>query len=176
MRVVCAPRLRALPPQGASQSSSPTRSLPPACGSQGRGGGEEAEGGREPGVGGWGRGAKKRRAGLRRRGTPAALTVWPACPCAGREPTDGAGRRPCPAGCASGGGRSSVARGRRTGGRRQLPPSLLPGAWGPRGVGCGPEPPPPPQQQPRGPARARPAVGEDSADPQPRAGPPLPAA
>lgn len=168
MRVVCAPRLRALPPQGASQSSSPTRSLPPACGSQwGRG----AEGG--TGEGARGRGAKTRRAGRRRRGMPAALTVWPVCPCAGREPTDGAGRRPCPAGCASGGGRSSGARGRRTGGRRQLPPSVLPGAGGTGGVGCGPEPPPP---QPRGPARARPAVGEDSAEPEPRAGPPLPAA
>lgn len=83
MRVVCAPRLRALPPQGASQSSSPTRSLPPACGSQG---GRGAEGGTREGA--RGRGANTRRTGRRRRGRRLHLPYGPfALAPAGSRPT-----------------------------------------------------------------------------------------
>lgn len=165
VRGVCAQRLRALPPPGASQSSSPTRSSPPACGLHW---GRRREAGRPRGEG------ERRDARIiEERGSGRHLPCGPIALAPAGSRADGEGRRPCPARGASGGGRSSGARRRRSGGRRLFPPSLLQGAGCAGGGGWEVTRAPPP---PRGPDRARPAAGEDPADPEPRAGPPLPAA
>jgi hypothetical protein len=138
---VCAPGLRALPPPGAFQSSSPTRSLP-SCLVDGTGvgvgvGGSQREGGKEER-----RGSPQEReaastyrvarlplrgagAGPTARGGGSAQPGPPRAAAAAAEPAGGAR--------AGGGSSSRGASSRGAGGAGTL------GGWG----GCGPEPPPP---------------------------------
>lgn len=126
--------LRALPPRGALQSSSPTRSLPSRLWIAAGGGGAEGDGETR------GRGARARGAGRRRRGEQRTLTVWLVCPCAGREPSRrrGAAALPCPASLVRLGRRPQQRSPRAAHGRAAAAPAEPPpgeGAGGAGGVG-----------------------------------------
>lgn len=125
--------LRALPPRGALQSSSPTRSLPSRlCIAAGGGGGQRGVG--KPGGEGHGREARVAVGEASRRHLPCgSFALAP-----GGSRADGAGRRPCAASLVRLGRRPQQRSPRAAYGRRAAAPAEPPpraGAGGAGGVG-----------------------------------------